>query len=87
METTQARPKPFANCKPRSEWKHPVRKLRRWQEVQFGVGNDGRPVFKLVEFRLAREGLVVRLKHARKRTVWEYGKLANGVGGGQMKLL
>ena len=81
------RKKPFQNCKPRHLWKAPLRKLKRMVEIQFGVDKEGEPVYKLVEFSLAKEGLVIRKKHSRKRSVMPYAILANGVGGGQMELL
>ena len=78
-----AKKNPFANCKPRSEWRTPVRKLRVFEEVEVAPG-----VVKLAEFRLRGDGLHVRFKHGRREVVWPYAHLANGVApGGQMKLL
>lgn len=79
--------KPFQNCKPRDQWKAPVRRQRRVVEVQFGVDKEGQPDYRLVIFELKKDGLHVRRKHARKSSVYRYDKLANGVGGGQMNLL
>lgn len=87
MNPEPPKAKPFQNCKPRSQWRSPRRKLRRMEEVQFGVDKEGHPVLKLVEFWLKPDGLHIRLKHARKKSVMTYHQLANGVGGGQMNLI
>ena len=51
MTATETK-KPFANCKPRSEWRIPVRKLRVWEEIEVKPG-----VVKQFEFRLTGKGL------------------------------
>lgn len=84
---TAEKKNPFANCKPRDQWKPRKRKLRRLEEVCVGRDKDG-DVFKLCWFQLTAEGLVVRFKHGRKAKVWPFQALANGVNPtGQMRLL
>lgn len=87
MQPPAEKKKPFQNCKPRHLWRSPRRRLRWVTEIQFGLDKDGQPDYKLVVFELTKDGLIIRKKHSRKRTVMPYDKLANGVGGGQMKLL
>lgn len=78
---------PFANCKPRDQWKPRKRKLRRLEDVCVGNEN-GVDQFKLCWFELTKDGLKVRFKHGRTFKVLPYQKLANGVNPtGQMSLV
>jgi len=85
---------PFANAKPRSQWRRPTKKRIRGRvvtDVLVGVDAAGKEDWRLFAFELRSDGLHVRPKGGWKKNekVWKFDSLANGVGarGGQMKLI
>jgi hypothetical protein len=83
---------PFANCKPRSQWKKPkisgrVRG-RLLHEAQVGE-KDGEPLYKLFVFELTTGGLSVRPRRGRRANavVWSLDLLANSKASGQLVMI
>ena len=84
--------KPFSTCKPRSEWKHPIRRVRGRVkfEVLVGLNKDGTEDYRLFTAELSSKGLRVHRERARRTSdkLWPLESLVNGVNRtGQMELI
>ena len=87
-----AKAKPFANCRPRAEWKHPIRRVRGRVkfEVLVGLNKDGTEDYRLFTAELSVKGLRVHRERARRTSdkLWPLESLVNGVNRtGQMELI
>jgi len=86
---TASKPNPFANCKPRSQWKRAKIKGRVrgrvFHDIQVG-DKDGQPDYRLFVFELTSAGLTVRQKHGRKKNAvhWPLEMLAKNKASGQI---
>jgi hypothetical protein len=68
--STGPKKSPFANAKPRDQWKKPVRRLFSTvvKAMDYAPTGESEPVLKLTRFTFQRDGLHVRVVGARRKS-------------------